>query len=86
MAVEHFQPDVILTDIAMPGQDGYEFLRWLRVHADRSLAKTPAIAVTAHARAEDRQLALSAGFQHYISKPVDAVQLVTVVATVVRRQ
>jgi PAS domain S-box-containing protein len=79
-----FRPAAILCDIAMPGQDGYDFVRWLRTHQDRDLAETPSIAVTAHARAEDKRRALEAGFQKYVSKPVDAESLIAAVASVLR--
>jgi PAS domain S-box-containing protein len=77
--VERMRPDVIVSDIAMPGEDGYAFVRKLRGHHDRAIAVTPAVALTAHARAEDRQNAFTAGFQRYVAKPVlpeDLVQTV----------
>ena len=78
-AVGHFRPDVIVSDIAMPGEDGYVFLRKMRAHADPHIASTPAVAVTAHARAEDRQNAFAAGYQRYVSKPVQPKDLVRTV-------
>ena len=81
-AVERERPAVIVSDIAMPVLDGYEFMRRLRSHPDANIARIPAIAVTAHARAEDRRLALSRGFQRYISKPVDPAKLIEAVASV----
>jgi CheY-like chemotaxis protein len=83
--LEQFRPTVIVSDIAMPGQDGCEFVRRLRKHADPALARIPAVAVTAQARAEDRKRALSAGFDDYVSKPVRAAELVAVVADVAVR-
>lgn len=80
--LEQFQPAVVVSDIAMPDQDGYELLRRIRAHADPVLASIPAVAVTAQARAEDRRRALSAGFQGYVSKPVDPVALLAAVAAV----
>jgi CheY-like chemotaxis protein len=80
--LERFRPAVIVSDMAMPEQDGYELVRRVRAHADASIANTPAIAVTAHARAEDRKRALSAGFQRYVSKPVDPAELVDTVVAV----
>jgi signal transduction histidine kinase/ActR/RegA family two-component response regulator len=70
-------PMVLLSDIAMPNEDGYELVR--RVAGLRG--RNPiAIAVTAHARPEDRQRALDAGFQWHMGKPVDPSQLVSVIA------
>ena len=73
----HARPAVLVTDLAMPGQDGYTLLQRLRAIPDaRDL---PVIAVTAHARAEDRSRALSAGFQAYLSKPIEHERLVRTV-------
>jgi len=83
--LERFRPAAVVSDIAMPVQDGYELVRRIRAHADQTLASTPAIAVTAQARAEDRRRALSAGFQGYISKPVDPAELIDAVAAVLAR-
>jgi PAS domain S-box-containing protein len=79
-AVEAFAgmtPDVILSDIGMPGQDGYELIR--RIRQLPGGANVPAAALTALARAEDRMRALRAGFQTHVSKPVAAGELVAVV-------
>lgn len=70
-------PDVILSDIGMPGQDGYELIR--RIRQLPGGAGVPAAALTALARSEDRMRALRAGFQTHISKPVAAGELVAVV-------
>jgi PAS domain S-box-containing protein len=78
--IERVRPDIIVTDIAMPGEDGYPLLRKVRAHPDRTIAATPAIAVTAHARAEDRQNAFTAGFQRYVAKPVLPEELLRTVA------
>ena len=77
--VERIRPNIIVSDIAMPGEDGYAFVRKLRGHADPAIASTPAVALTAHARAEDRQKAFTAGFQRYIAKPVLPEDLVRTV-------
>ena len=72
-----FSPDVVLSDIGMPGHDGYEFVRRLRaLPGGRSV---PAVALTALARSEDRTRALRAGFQLHVAKPVDFTELVAVV-------
>jgi signal transduction histidine kinase/ActR/RegA family two-component response regulator len=77
--------DVLLADIAMPGEDGYSLIRKLRALDAPSLASIPAAALTAFARSEDRQQALEAGFQLHLAKPIDAEALVSAVATLGRR-
>ena len=73
--------DVLLADVAMPGEDGYTLLRKVRA-LDRPSARTvPAAALTAFARDEDRREALAAGFQMHLPKPIDASSLVAAVAT-----
>ncbi len=76
-------PAVLVTDIAMPEQDGYVLLRRVRTLSETH-RNLPAIAVTAHARAEDRSRALRAGFQAYISKPIDHARLVRAVKHLAR--
>ena len=71
---------VVVSDIGMPDQDGYDLVRQLRSLPGKA-ASTPAIAVTAFARAEDRRRALGAGFQRHIAKPVDPAELLAAVAT-----
>ena len=72
--------DVLLADIAMPGEDGYTLIRKLRAQHSPALASIPAAALTAFARSEDRLRALKAGFQSHLAKPIDADLLVTTVA------
>jgi signal transduction histidine kinase/ActR/RegA family two-component response regulator len=72
--------DVLLADIAMPGEDGYSLIRKIRA-LDPRIAGIPAAALTAFARTEDRQLALQAGFQLHLTKPIDAQTLVSAVAS-----
>jgi PAS domain S-box-containing protein len=78
-------PDVVISDIGMPGEDGYDFIRRLRALPKESGGKVPAIALTAYARVEDRLRALRAGFQMHVPKPVELAELVTVVASVAGR-
>jgi len=85
LAFEQFQPDVVVSDIAMPGGDGYEFLRKVRALEAERGGHVPAIALTAYARDEDHDRALEAGFQRYISKPIKPSDLVAVVAEVAGR-
>jgi CheY-like chemotaxis protein len=71
-------PDVLLSDIEMPGEDGYALIRKVRGRSDRT-ARIPAVAVTAYARADDRARALREGFDNHIAKPVDPPELAAVV-------
>jgi signal transduction histidine kinase/ActR/RegA family two-component response regulator len=80
-ALRRTRVDVLLVDIAMPGEDGYSLMRRLRAGAVPACASTPAAALTAFAREEDRQLALRAGFQMHLAKPVDPAALVAAVAS-----
>jgi PAS domain S-box-containing protein len=78
------QPDLILLDIQLPGIDGYEVLRRLRLGA--ATRTTPVIAVSASAMPDDVALGLSAGFARYLTKPVDLRQLLAAVAEVLARE
>jgi PAS domain S-box-containing protein len=77
-------PDIILSDIGMPDQDGYDFMRRVR-SMDGAVAEVPAAALTALARVEDRKRALMAGYQTHLAKPVDPSELVAMVASLTRR-
>jgi CheY-like chemotaxis protein len=78
-AVEEFHPDVLLCDIAMPGEDGYAFIRRVRALGIKRSGDIPALALTALARDEDRDRALAAGYQMHIAKPVDIDDLTAAV-------
>jgi signal transduction histidine kinase/DNA-binding response OmpR family regulator len=81
LEVERFRPHVIISDIAMPGGDGYGLIRAVRALPAHRGGKTPAIAVTAHARQSDGERAFAAGFQGHVPKPVDLSKLISMVAT-----
>ncbi|HEY9282137.1 MAG TPA: response regulator, partial [Pyrinomonadaceae bacterium] len=84
-AIAEEPPEVLISDIGMPGADGYELIRRVRsLPAERGGA-TPAVALTAYARAEDRQRALKAGYQLHVSKPVELSELVAAVSSLARR-
>jgi PAS domain S-box-containing protein len=84
-AFDRRRPDVILSDIEMPGEDGYSLIRRVRERgADRG-GRVPAAALTAYARSEDRAAALAAGFQRHVAKPVDPGDLAAVVAALAGR-
>jgi CheY-like chemotaxis protein len=75
------RPDVIVSDIGMPDLDGYEMIRLVRSLSPDDGGTTPAIALTAFARSEDRRRAMLAGFQVHIAKPVEPPELVATVAS-----
>jgi signal transduction histidine kinase len=77
------RPDVVVSDIAMPEQDGYELIQSLRGFPAEQGGKTPAIALTAYAREEDRARALEAGFQMHVAKPVEPECLVAAIAELI---
>jgi len=79
-SLSEWRPDLLLTDINMPGEDGYSLIRQLRSLAPEQGANIPAIALTAMARTEDSEQALSAGFQMHIPKPVDIEELAEAIA------
>jgi CheY-like chemotaxis protein len=76
---------VIVSDIGMPGIDGYEFMRRVRELPAAAGGRTPAIALTALARPEDRIRATLAGYQTHIAKPVDAQELTATVSSLARQ-
>jgi PAS domain S-box-containing protein len=81
------KPDIIVSDIGMPKEDGYSFIHRLRaLESERREKWTPAVALTAHARDGDRLRALTAGFQAHIAKPADPFELVTVISSLVGRK
>jgi CheY-like chemotaxis protein len=80
-----WKPDVILSDIAMPDEDGYSFIGKVRSLPREKGGETPAAALSAYARDIDRRQALAAGYQMHIAKPIAATQLVTMVARLAGR-
>jgi signal transduction histidine kinase/ActR/RegA family two-component response regulator len=77
--------DVLLADIAMPGEDGCSFIRRVRALGDPRIAVIPAAAVTAHARDDERRDVLAAGFHAHLVKPIEPAELVRAVGTLARR-
>ncbi len=77
-------PMVLVSDIGMPQVDGYELMRRVRTSFGAKGAELPAIALTAYSREQDRRLALEAGFQTHVAKPVEPAELVRVVGSLVR--
>jgi hypothetical protein len=83
--MDEWRPDVLVSDIGMPVEDGYELMRKLRAREPERGGLVPALALTAYARAEDARRALEAGYQTHIPKPVTPDELATVVANLAGR-
>jgi PAS domain S-box-containing protein len=83
--VERLQPDVLLSDIAMPGEDGLSLIRRVRLLPPGRGGQIPAAALSAYAGVEDRRKALLAGFQYHVRKPVDPSHLLAVIARLVTK-
>ena len=80
-ALQQAWPDVLVSDIGLPGRDGYELVRRVRqVQAERQAPHLPVIALTAFARAEDQQKTLAAGFDLHLSKPLKPHQLLEAIS------
>ena len=79
--VRMYRPDVLVSDIGMPGEDGYELIRMVRELSPEEGSEVPAIALTAYARPEDRTRVLAAGYQLHLSKPVDPSKVVVGIAS-----
>jgi CheY-like chemotaxis protein len=85
-AIKANRPDVLISDIAMPDEDGYALIEKVRLLDHGEDQAIPAVAITAYAKEEDRERALSSGFQIYLPKPVELTELVSVIARAARRE
>jgi PAS domain S-box-containing protein len=77
---DHWRPDVLVSDIAMPEQDGYQLIGQLRSRGTERGGDIPAVALTAYGRNEDKKRALAAGFQMHLTKPIAPTELLTALA------
>lgn len=84
-AIEEHRPDILISDLGMPDEDGYSLISKIRALPPERGGQIPAAALTAYARAEDRMRVLRSGFQFHLPKPVDSAELVTVVASLAGR-
>ena len=82
-AIEREKPHLLVSDLAMPQEDGYALLRKIRALPPERGGRIPAIALTAHSLVQDRLQSLRAGFQSHVPKPVVPEELVEVVASVI---
>ena len=85
VALEEHKPDILISDLGMPDEDGYSLISKIRALPEDRGGQIPAAALTAYARAEDRMRVLRSGFQFHLPKPVDSAELVTVVASLAGR-
>ncbi|MBE8985698.1 PAS domain S-box protein [Nostoc sp. LEGE 12450] len=83
--ITEWKPDVLVSDIGMPNEDGYSLIRKLRSRSPEQGGNIPAAALTAYAKAEDRMRAIQEGYQLHLPKPIEAAELATVVASLVGR-
>jgi CheY-like chemotaxis protein len=82
--LEHWRPSVLVSDIGMPDEDGYSLIKKIRKLGSEQ-RNIPAVALTAYARAEDRMRVLASGFQMHVAKPVEALELMVVIASLAGR-
>jgi len=75
----------LLSDLSLPGRDGYDFIRSVRALDAARGGSIPAIALTAYASTEDRERVMAAGFQRYLAKPIDLPELVAAIVMLVDR-
>jgi len=84
--VEQWQPDILVSDIGLPGDDGYALIQKIRAREAQRGRSIPALAVSAHARTEDRTRALAAGFQMHVAKPLEPADFVAAIAHLLGQQ
>ena len=84
-AIDQTRPDVLVSDIGMPGEDGYDLIRKLRALPAERGGKIPAIALTGYVSSKDRAKSLRTGYQEHIAKPVEPDKLIAIIAGVVKR-
>jgi hypothetical protein len=83
--IPRWKPHVLVSDIGMPDEDGYALIRKVRALGSEHGGDIPAVALTAFARMPDRMKVLSAGYQMHVPKPVEPMELATVIASLVKR-
>ncbi|WNG44919.1 PAS domain-containing protein [Archangium minus] len=82
-AVRELRPELLISDIGMPGEDGYRLISQVRALSAEEGGGVPAVALTAYARVEDRARALTAGFNMHVAKPVEPSELLTILSNLV---
>ncbi len=84
--LERHKVDVIISDIGMPEEDGFSFMKRLRARPESRGGRTPAIALTAYARGEDATRSRDVGYQHHLAKPADMGHLAQIVESLVKER
>jgi PAS domain S-box-containing protein len=84
-ALRGWRPDLLIADIGMPGEDGYGLMKRVRALSPEEGRQTAALALTAHARPEDRMRVLSVGYQMHAAKPIDPIELLIIAASLLNR-
>jgi CheY-like chemotaxis protein len=82
--LEQWKPDVLMSDIGMPNEDGYALIHKVRGLAEEHGGRIPAAALTAYVKKEDRTRVLAAGYQMHVAKPIGPAELITTVADLSR--
>jgi len=83
-SIDQARPDVLVSDIGLPDEDGYALVRQLRMRRAENGGRTPAVAVTAYAAAADRERAAASGYDRHLSKPIDARELIRAIESLIR--
>ena len=83
-ALPQWRPDVLMSDIGMPFEDGYDLIHKVRALTEEHGGRVPAAALTAYAREEDRKRAIAEGYQLHVAKPASSADLVAAVATLAK--
>ncbi len=84
--LQWYRPDVLVSDLAMPDEDGYALIRKVRAMETARDKRIPAVALTAYVRIEDRARALSAGFNMFVPKPIEPSELITAIANLAQSE
>jgi hypothetical protein len=83
--LDRWEPDILISDISMPDEDGYDLIRKVRARPADKRGQIPAIALTALARTQDRLKVLSTGYQMDVPKPIEPIELAIVIASLTKR-
>ena len=86
IALDEDKPDILISDIAMPGEDGISLIQNIRVRSPKQGGQIPAVALTAYAAKEDVNRVFAAGFNAHLAKPFNAIDLIICIANLAAKQ